>query len=159
MDTLAPQKISIPYFLLQSLIDSSTKVQAGNSRQLAHHGLIKILVEEALHTFTLPIAWEVFQNMTAEDDIKALTYDVSPIGSEEEEQQGGEDEASGYTAEQERKEEGKEMEDEKVEKTEKEIEEGEKEEEKAEQGEESPETLEREAIVSLTALSTPVKPK
>jgi len=60
MDTPAPQKLSIPYFLLQSLIDSSIKVQAGNSEQLAHHGLIKILVEEALHTFTLPIAWEVF---------------------------------------------------------------------------------------------------
>jgi len=60
MDTPTLQKLSIPYFLLQSLIDSSTKVQARNSGQLAHHGLIKILVEEALHTFTLPIAWEVF---------------------------------------------------------------------------------------------------
>ena len=59
MDTPTHQKLSIPYFLLQSLIDSSTKVQAVNSGQLAHHGLIKILVEEALHTFTLPIAWEV----------------------------------------------------------------------------------------------------
>jgi len=60
MDTPTPQKLSIPYFLLHSFIDSSTKVQAGNSEQLAHHGLIKILVEESLHTFTLPIAWEVF---------------------------------------------------------------------------------------------------
>jgi len=85
MDTPAPQKLSIPFFLLQSLIGSSTKVQVGNLEKLDHHGLIKILVEEALHTFTLPIAWEVFRNMTAEDDIKALTYDVSPIGSEEEE--------------------------------------------------------------------------
>ena len=86
MDTPAPQKLSIPYFLPQSLIDSSTKVQAGNLEQLAHHGLIKILVEESLYTFTLPIAWEVFENMIAEDDIKALTYDVSPTGSEEEDQ-------------------------------------------------------------------------
>jgi len=31
MDTLAPQKLNIPYFLLQSLIDSNTKVKAGNS--------------------------------------------------------------------------------------------------------------------------------
>ena len=85
MDTLAPKKLSIPYFLLQSLIDSSTKVQEKSLGQLAHHGLIKILVEESLHTFTLPIAWEVFQNITVEDDIKALTYDVSPAVSGEEE--------------------------------------------------------------------------
>ena len=105
MDTPAHQKLSIPYFLLQSLIDSSTKVQEGNSQQLAHHGLIKILVEEALHTLTIPIAWEVFKNMTAEDDIKALTYDFSPAVSEEGEQQGGEDDASGDIVEKERKEE------------------------------------------------------
>jgi len=60
MDTPAPQKFNIPYFLLQSLIDSNTKVQARNSEQLTHLGLIKILVEEGLHTITLPIAWEVF---------------------------------------------------------------------------------------------------
>lgn len=48
-----------------------------------------MLVEEALHTFIIPIAWEIFQNMTAEDDIKALTYDLSPSDSEEEEQQEG----------------------------------------------------------------------
>ena len=86
MDTPAPQKLSIPYFLLQSLINSSTKVQVGNSEQLAFHGLIKILVEEALHTFTIPIAWEIFRNMKAEDDIKSLTYDISPSDSGKEEQ-------------------------------------------------------------------------
>lgn len=89
MDTPAHQKLSIPYFRLQCLIDSNTKVQDGNSHQLARHGLIKILVEEALHTLTIPIAWEIFRNMTAEDDIKALTYDVSPTISEKGEQQGG----------------------------------------------------------------------
>ena len=95
MDTPAHQNISIPYFLLQSLIDSSTKVQEGNSQQLAHHGVIKMLVEEALHTLTIPIAWEVFINMTTEDDIKALTYAVSPTVSEEVEQKGGEDASNG----------------------------------------------------------------
>ena len=55
---------------------------------MAHHGLIKILVEEALYTFTIPIAWEIFRNMTAEDDIKALTYDISSFDSEEEEKKG-----------------------------------------------------------------------
>ena len=56
--------------------------------QLAHHGLIKLLVEDALHTFTIPIAWDIFRNMTKEDDIKTLTYDLSPTESEEEEQKG-----------------------------------------------------------------------
>jgi len=80
---------------LQSLIESSTRVKAGNPEQLAHHGLIKILVEEALHTLTLPIAWEIFRNMTAEDDIKTVTYEISRTSDEEEEQQGGEGEAAG----------------------------------------------------------------
>lgn len=118
-----------------------------------------MLEEDALHTFTLPIAWEVFQNMTAEDDIKALTYDVSPIGSEDEEQQQEEDEASGDKTEQARKEEGKETKEGKVEETKKETKEGEKEAEKAKQGEESPKTLEREAEAALTTISTSVKPK
>lgn len=81
----SPQKLNIPYFLLQSLIDSSIKFKARSLDQLAHHGLIKILMEEALHTFTIPIAWEIFRNMTAEDDIKALTYDINPSDSGEEE--------------------------------------------------------------------------
>ncbi len=97
--------------------------------------------------------------MTAEDDIKALTYDVIPTGSEEEEQQGGEHEANGGITEQESEKEGKETEEGKVEETEKETEEGEKEAKKVEQGEESPKTLEREAAAALTALSTPIKPK
>jgi hypothetical protein len=63
------------------------KLKAGGPDQLAHHGLIKLLVEEALHTFTIPIAWEIFRNMTREDDIKVLTYDHSPSESEGEEQQ------------------------------------------------------------------------
>ena len=115
MDTPTHQKLSIPYFLLQPLIDSSTKVQEGNSQYLAHHGLIKILVEEALHTLTIPMAWEVFRDMTAKDDIKALTYDVSHVVSEEGEQQGGEYEANGDIVEQERKEERKEIEEGRVE--------------------------------------------
>lgn len=83
MDTPTPQKHKIPYFLLQSLIDSSIKLKAGGPNQLAYHGLIKMLVEEALHTFTIAIACEIFQNMTIEDDIKALTYDISPSDSGE----------------------------------------------------------------------------
>ena len=86
MDLPASRKLSLPYFLLQSLIECSTKLNAGVPDQLAHHGLIELLVEDALHTYTIPIAWEIFRNMTKEDDIKTLTDDLSPSGSEEEEQ-------------------------------------------------------------------------
>lgn len=53
--------------------------------------------------------------MIVEANIKALTYDVSPTVSEEGEHQGGEDEASCDIAEQERKEERKEIEEGRVE--------------------------------------------
>ena len=109
MDTPAHRKLSIPCFLLQSLIYSSTKVQEGNSKKLSYHGLIKIPVEEALHTLKILITWEIFRNMTTEDDIKVLTYDVSPAISEEGENQGEEDEASVDIVGQERKEEIKEI--------------------------------------------------
>lgn len=92
MDIPTPQKVSIPYFLLQYLIDSSIKLKEGGPDQLAHHGLIKLLVEEALHTFTIPISWEIFKNMTGEDDIKALTYDLIPSESEGEEPKGEDEE-------------------------------------------------------------------
>ena len=73
--------------MLQSLIDSSIKVQEGNSQKLAHHGLIRILIEELLQILRIPIQWSIFRDMQAEEDIKALTYDVSPIVSEEEEEE------------------------------------------------------------------------
>lgn len=112
------------------------------------------------------MAWEIFRNMTPEDDIKTLTYDISPTGSEEEEQQGGEGEATSDLEEQEGKKEETKIEEEKAKETEqgetkqieteKETEGGEK---GAEKTEVSPKTLEREAAAPLTALSTPIKPK
>ena len=42
MDLPPKQKLSIPYFLLQSLIECGTKLKEGTSDQLAHHGLIKL---------------------------------------------------------------------------------------------------------------------
>ena len=115
-----------------------------------HHGLIKMLVEEALHTFTILIAWEIFRNMTAEDDIKALTYDLSPSDSEAEEQQGGEGEET---------EEQIEREETKTKEEETKIEQKEAKPAGAEKTEVSLETLEREETAALAALSTPVKPK
>ena len=84
VETPLHKRLIIPYFLLQSFIDSSIKVKEGNSQQLAHHGLIRILIEDALQNLRTPITWSVFIDMPVEDDIKALNYDVSPTVSEEE---------------------------------------------------------------------------
>ena len=46
IDSPPVQKLSIPYFLLQSLIECGTKSNEGIPDQLAHHGLIKLLVED-----------------------------------------------------------------------------------------------------------------
>lgn len=50
---------------------------------MAHHGLIKILVEDALHTYTVPISWEIFRNMPRDDDIRILAEDITSSNSEE----------------------------------------------------------------------------
>lgn len=86
MDLPPARKLSIPYFILQPLIECGTNINAGVQDQLAHHGLIKLLVEDALHAYTIPIAWEIFRNMSRDDDIRTLTEDSSPSSSDEEEQ-------------------------------------------------------------------------
>jgi len=78
------ERLSIPYFLLQSLTDSSIKVKEGNSQWLAHQGLIRILIEDALQNLKTPITWTIFRDMPTEDAIKVFTYDDSPTVSEEE---------------------------------------------------------------------------
>jgi len=66
-------------------------VKEGNFEQLDYHGLIRILIEDFLQNLKTPITWSVFRDILAEDDIKALTYDVSPTVSEEEVKQEEED--------------------------------------------------------------------
>jgi len=61
VETPPHQRLRIPYFLLQSLIDSSIKVKEGNSQQLAHHGLIRILIEYSLQNLRTPLTWSVFK--------------------------------------------------------------------------------------------------
>ena len=77
--------------MMQSLINSTNKVKEWSSQQLAHHGLIRILIEDALQNLRIPITWLVLRDLPVEDDIKTLTYDVSPSVSEEEEKQEEED--------------------------------------------------------------------
>jgi len=45
--------------------------------------LIRILIKDALQSLKTPITWSIFRNLPAEDEIKTLTYDVSPSVSEE----------------------------------------------------------------------------
>ena len=89
------KKLSIPYFLLQSLIECGTKLKEGTPDQLAHHGIIKILVEDALHTYTVPLSWEIFRNMSKDDDIRILAEELTSSSSEEREHIEAEEKASG----------------------------------------------------------------
>jgi len=83
IDLPPEQKLSIPYFLLQSLIECGTKLKEGTPDQLAHHGLIKLLVEDALHTYIVPLSWEIFRNMSKDDDIQILAEELTSSSSEE----------------------------------------------------------------------------
>jgi len=73
IETPVNQRLSIPYFLMQSLIDATIKVKEGNSQQLAHHGLIRILIEDSLQNLKIPVTWSVFRDLPIEDEIKTLT--------------------------------------------------------------------------------------
>lgn len=83
MDLPSEKKLSIPYFLLQSMTECATKLREGTPDQIAHHGLIKLLVEDALHTYTVPLSWEVFRNMSKNDDIRVLAVEFTSSSSEE----------------------------------------------------------------------------
>ena len=95
MDLPPEQNLSIPYFLLQSLIECGTKLKEGTLGQLAHHGLIKLLVEDALHTYIVPLSWEIFCNMSRDDDIRILAEELTSSSSEEREHIEAEEKAKG----------------------------------------------------------------
>jgi hypothetical protein len=67
------------------MTECATKLREGTPDQLAHHGLIKLLVEDALHTYTVPLSWEAFRNLTKDDDIKMLAEELTSSSSEEKE--------------------------------------------------------------------------
>ena len=83
MDLPAEDKLSIPYFLLQSMAECAIKLREGTPDQVAHHGLIKLLVEDALHTYKIPLSWEAFRNLTKDSDIRMLTKEPTSSSSEE----------------------------------------------------------------------------
>ena len=47
--------------------------------------MIKLLVEDALHSYKVPLSWESFQNLTKDGDIKMLIEETGSSSSEEHE--------------------------------------------------------------------------
>lgn len=70
----------------------SIKVQEGKHQHLAHHGLIKLILEDALQIVRLPITWTTFRDMQIEGEIKTLECDKSPTASERDEEETERDE-------------------------------------------------------------------
>lgn len=91
VETPVHQIFSIPYSLMQSLMESSNRVKKGHSQPLAHHGLIRILIEDILLNPKIPITRTVFNDLPTKDDIRTLIYGVSPSISMEEAKQEEED--------------------------------------------------------------------
>lgn len=60
----------------------SIKVKEGKHQQLAHHGLIKLILEDVLQNLRFPITWTTFREMQVGGEIQALEYDKSPTSSE-----------------------------------------------------------------------------
>ncbi len=53
--------------------------------KVAHHGLIKLLVEDALHSYKVPLSCESFRNLTREGDVKTLLEEIGTSSGEEQE--------------------------------------------------------------------------
>jgi hypothetical protein len=74
----------IPYFLLQSLKEMSTKVKGGKKEALAHHGLIKLIVYEALGNLKHKVSWEYFVDMERKAFLEAQEAMKEQIPKEKE---------------------------------------------------------------------------
>ena len=61
------QSLNIPYFLMHSIRDMIHRIKEGKHQHLAHHGLIKIIVEDALNKLKSPIPWSNFIDVDRED--------------------------------------------------------------------------------------------
>lgn len=65
---------------------------------MAHHGLVKLLVVDALHSYKVPLLWESFRNLTREGDIKVLMEETGSSSSEEQEAVAKEKKKTGPSA-------------------------------------------------------------
>ena len=70
------QGMNIPQFLLQSIRDMRQMCREGKYQHLAHHGLIKLIVEDALKNLKIPMLWCSFIDMDRET--LTVTHTVTP---------------------------------------------------------------------------------
>ena len=101
------QRLSIPHFLLNSINDMSHKVRQRKYHHLAHHGLIKLIMNDALRRLNLPVSWSSFIDMDREAFIATQTGKTSASSLREREE---EEEKEEVEEEAENKEEKEEME-------------------------------------------------
>lgn len=68
-----PQRLSVPHFLLQSIIEISQKVREGKHQHISHHGLIKCIVIDALNHLKNLVLWTYFVYVDRQVFIKTQT--------------------------------------------------------------------------------------
>ena len=61
------KNLSIPYFLLQTLREMSAKVQRGKKEALTNHGILKLIISDALERHFPKVSWEEFIAMSDEE--------------------------------------------------------------------------------------------
>ena len=111
----------------------SIKVQEGKHQQLAHHGLINLILEDDLQNLRLHITWTTFRDMEARGAIETLECEKNPTTSERGEETKEENkEETEKEKEEENEEETKEGTKEETAEKSEELEEGEEEEDKNE---------------------------
>ena len=72
-----PQRLNVPHFLLQSMIEMSQKVREGKHQHISHYGLIKMIFMEALNHLRYPILWIGFVDTDRETFIE--TQNITSI--------------------------------------------------------------------------------
>ena len=113
------QRISVHHFLLHSIMDMSQKAREGKHQHLVHHGLMKLIMVDALNHLRIPFIWNKFVDMDRDTFIETqvLTPREAPTSSvrgregkeKEEEGEKIEEEEAARTKEEERKIEEKEV--------------------------------------------------
>ena len=70
-------KLSVPHFLLNSITDMSHKVRQIKYHHLAHHGLIKLILNDPLRMLNVHVSWSYFIDMDREAFIATQTGKTS----------------------------------------------------------------------------------
>ena len=79
------QRLSVPHFLPNSITDMSHKVRQRKYQLLTYHGLIKLIVNDALRRLNLLVSWYSFIDMDREAFIATQIGQISIyiLGEEE----------------------------------------------------------------------------